>query len=139
MHLGSVDRNIGGKAPHHPRKSCYDNLEKVSSNGDYEVTFHLKRVQRAFLTNPPFGTKKGLPTGIFYAQGGCPSFPQNRLGGGRSLTLPGLSFSPLGRHFRGKCPGADISRIEKQKMDPKRHPSHSAHEKSDHQLCQRLR
>src|SRR5437762_678709 len=32
-----------------PRKSWWDNLEKVSSNGDYEVTFHLKRAQPAFL------------------------------------------------------------------------------------------
>jgi len=32
-----------------PRKSWWDNLEKVSSNGDFEVTFHLKRAQPAFL------------------------------------------------------------------------------------------
>jgi len=32
-----------------PRKSWWDNLEKVSSDGDYEVTFHLKRPQPAFL------------------------------------------------------------------------------------------
>ena len=34
-----------------PRKSWFDNLEKVSSNGDYEVTFHLKRAQPAFLAS----------------------------------------------------------------------------------------
>jgi peptide/nickel transport system substrate-binding protein len=33
-----------------PRKSWYRNLERVSSNGDYEVTFRLKRPQPAFLT-----------------------------------------------------------------------------------------
>jgi peptide/nickel transport system substrate-binding protein len=33
-----------------PRKSWYGNLERVSSNGDYEVTFRLKRPQPAFLT-----------------------------------------------------------------------------------------
>ena len=33
-----------------PRKSWYGNLERVSTNGDYEVTFHLKRPQPAFLT-----------------------------------------------------------------------------------------
>src|SRR5207253_1452011 len=33
-----------------PRKSWYRNLERVSANGDYEVTFHLKRPQPAFLT-----------------------------------------------------------------------------------------
>jgi len=32
-----------------PRKSSYKNLEKVTANGDYEVTFHLKRPQPAFL------------------------------------------------------------------------------------------
>jgi len=32
-----------------PRKSWYDNLAKVATNGDYEVTFHLKRAQGAFL------------------------------------------------------------------------------------------
>ena len=33
-----------------PRKSWYRNLERVTANGDYEVTFHLKRPQPAFLT-----------------------------------------------------------------------------------------
>jgi peptide/nickel transport system substrate-binding protein len=32
-----------------PLKSSYRNLEEVSTNGDYEVTFHLKRPQPAFL------------------------------------------------------------------------------------------
>jgi len=32
-----------------PRKSWYRNLEAVTTNGDYEVTFHLKRTQPAFL------------------------------------------------------------------------------------------
>jgi peptide/nickel transport system substrate-binding protein len=32
-----------------PLKSWYRNLEEVSANGDYEVTFHLKRPQPAFL------------------------------------------------------------------------------------------
>jgi peptide/nickel transport system substrate-binding protein len=32
-----------------PRKSWYRNLERVSTNGDYEVTFHLLRPQPAFL------------------------------------------------------------------------------------------
>src|SRR5215472_1726817 len=34
-----------------PRKSWYRNLERVTTNGDYEATFHLKRPQPAFLTN----------------------------------------------------------------------------------------
>jgi hypothetical protein len=33
-----------------PRKSWYNNLERVTTNGDYEVAFHLKRPQPAFLT-----------------------------------------------------------------------------------------
>jgi peptide/nickel transport system substrate-binding protein len=32
-----------------PWKSNYRNLERISSNGDYQVTFHLKRPQPAFL------------------------------------------------------------------------------------------
>jgi peptide/nickel transport system substrate-binding protein len=32
-----------------PRKSWYRNLEEVTTNGDYEVTFHLRRPQPAFL------------------------------------------------------------------------------------------
>jgi peptide/nickel transport system substrate-binding protein len=32
-----------------PRKSWYRNLEYVTTNGDYEVTFHLKQPQPAFL------------------------------------------------------------------------------------------
>src|ERR1700730_4111120 len=33
-----------------PRKSWYRNLERVTANGDYEVTFHLTRPQPPFLT-----------------------------------------------------------------------------------------
>src|SRR6266403_1830845 len=33
-----------------PRKSWYGNLDRVTTNGDYEVTFHLKRPHPAFLT-----------------------------------------------------------------------------------------
>ena len=33
-----------------PRKSWYANLDRVTTSGDYEVTFHLKRPQPAFLT-----------------------------------------------------------------------------------------
>src|SRR5437016_5964784 len=32
-----------------PRKSWYRNLDEVTTNGDYEVIFHLKRPQPAFL------------------------------------------------------------------------------------------
>src|SRR5712691_2428218 len=33
-----------------PRKSWYANVDRVTTNVDYEVTFHLKRAQPAFLT-----------------------------------------------------------------------------------------
>ena len=33
-----------------PLKSWYKNLDQVTTNGDFEVTFHLKRPQPAFLT-----------------------------------------------------------------------------------------
>src|SRR5712692_3481662 len=33
-----------------PRKSWWRNLEAITTNGDHEVTFHLKRPQPAFLT-----------------------------------------------------------------------------------------
>jgi peptide/nickel transport system substrate-binding protein len=33
-----------------PRKSWYDNLDSVTTNGSFEVTFHLKRPQPSFLT-----------------------------------------------------------------------------------------
>jgi peptide/nickel transport system substrate-binding protein len=33
-----------------PRKSWYANFDRITTNGDYEVTFHLKRAQPAFLT-----------------------------------------------------------------------------------------
>ena len=32
-----------------PRKASYRNLDRVSTNGDFEVTFHLKRPQPAFI------------------------------------------------------------------------------------------
>ena len=32
-----------------PRKAWYKNLERVTTNGDYEVSFHLKRPQPAFV------------------------------------------------------------------------------------------
>ena len=44
---------LSGKASEklrlNPRKSRYNNLEEVTTNGDYEVTFRLKRPQPAFL------------------------------------------------------------------------------------------
>jgi len=42
--------NSSDKLRVNPRKSWYRNLERVTTSGDYEVTFHLKRPQPAFLT-----------------------------------------------------------------------------------------
>jgi peptide/nickel transport system substrate-binding protein len=44
-----------------PRKSWYSNLERVSTNGDHEVTFHLKRPQPAFLTTLASGFSPVYP------------------------------------------------------------------------------
>src|SRR3954470_8006270 len=44
---------IGGgseKLRVNPRKTWYLNLEKISTNGDFEATFHLKRPQPALLS-----------------------------------------------------------------------------------------
>ena len=42
--------NAKARLRKNPRKSWYKNLEKVSANGDHEVTFTLKRRQPAFLS-----------------------------------------------------------------------------------------
>jgi peptide/nickel transport system substrate-binding protein len=39
----------GEKLRLNPRKSWYRNLQEVTTNGDYEVTFHLQRPQPAFI------------------------------------------------------------------------------------------
>jgi peptide/nickel transport system substrate-binding protein len=43
------------------RKFWYKNLEQVTTNGDYEVTFHLKRPQPAFLMLLAFGGSPVYP------------------------------------------------------------------------------
>ena len=43
-----------------PRKTWYLNLEEVTTNGDYEVTFHLKRPQPALLSLLASGLVAGL-------------------------------------------------------------------------------
>ena len=44
-----------------PRKSWYRNLGEVTTNGDYEVTFHLKRPQPAFLALLASGWRRSTP------------------------------------------------------------------------------
>jgi len=45
-----ISGQAGEKLHVNPRKYSYRNLDQVTTNGDYEVTFHLKRPQPAFLT-----------------------------------------------------------------------------------------
>jgi peptide/nickel transport system substrate-binding protein len=43
------------------RKSWYQNLDRVTTNGDYEVTFHLKRPQPAFSPPSRPGSRRSFP------------------------------------------------------------------------------
>src|SRR3954452_19661063 len=49
MHLGFVAGQGERQASHQPSQGVYRNLEEVTTNGDYEATFVLKRPQPAFL------------------------------------------------------------------------------------------
>jgi len=50
-----------GKLRVNPRKAAWRNLEGLSTNGDFEVTFHLKRLQPAFPMLPPDGFSAVYP------------------------------------------------------------------------------
>ena len=43
-----------------PRKAWYKNLEEVTSSGDFEVTFHLKRPQPAFIALLASGFRRSI-------------------------------------------------------------------------------
>jgi len=49
MHLDLLTGKAIEKLRINPRKAWYKNLEEVTTNGDFEVTFHLKRSQPAFI------------------------------------------------------------------------------------------
>src|SRR5712692_1209589 len=51
-----------------PRKSWFDNLSEVTSKGDHEVTFHLKRPQASFLAMLATGWTPIYPCHISPAQ-----------------------------------------------------------------------
>ena len=51
-----------------PRKSWFDNIAEVSANGDYEVTFHLKRPQPALLAMLATGWTPIYPCHVSPAQ-----------------------------------------------------------------------
>src|SRR5215472_1939516 len=51
-----------------PRKSWFDNLTEVTTNGDYEVTFHLKRPQASFLAMLATGWTPIYPCHVSPAQ-----------------------------------------------------------------------
>src|SRR6202161_3813185 len=44
--LGKTEAKLRGN----PRKAWYRNLDRITTNGDREATFHLKRAQPAFIT-----------------------------------------------------------------------------------------
>src|SRR6516225_8997250 len=49
MHLGFIDRTVEREVSRKPAPDqLQEPLEQVTTNGDYEVTFHLKRPQPAF-------------------------------------------------------------------------------------------
>ena len=49
MHLGPADGHGPGQAPHQPAQVLVRQRRAGDDNGDYEVTFHLKRPQPALL------------------------------------------------------------------------------------------
>src|SRR5437870_1965572 len=51
-----------------PRKSWFDNVSEVSANGDYEVTFHLKRPQPSLLAMLATGWTPVYPCHVSPAQ-----------------------------------------------------------------------
>src|ERR1051325_10130211 len=51
-----------------PRKSWFDNVSEVTSNGDYEVTFHLKRPQPSLLSMLATGWTPMYPCHVSPAQ-----------------------------------------------------------------------
>src|ERR1700740_2269408 len=51
-----------------PRKSWYRNLEEVTANGDYEVTFHLKRPQPYLIALLASGQSPVYPCHVSTAQ-----------------------------------------------------------------------
>src|SRR6266851_3076558 len=51
-----------------PRKSWFANLDEVTTNGDYEVTFHLKRPQTSFLAMLATGWTPIYPCHVAPAQ-----------------------------------------------------------------------
>jgi peptide/nickel transport system substrate-binding protein len=58
----------GDKLRINPRKSWYSNLESVTTNGDYEVTFHLNRPQASFLALLATGWSPVYPCHVPAAQ-----------------------------------------------------------------------
>ena len=56
-----------------PRKTWYLNLDRVTTNGDYEVTFHLKRPQPALLSLLASGWSPVYPCHVLAARDAQPS------------------------------------------------------------------
>ncbi len=57
-----------GKIRKSPRQAWFSNLKEISTNGDFEVTFHLKRVQPSFIALLATGWSPVYPCHIPSAQ-----------------------------------------------------------------------
>jgi peptide/nickel transport system substrate-binding protein len=62
--MGTAKERLRGN----PRKAWYRNLDNVSTNGDFEATFHLKRPQPAFITLLASGYSPVYPCHVTPAQ-----------------------------------------------------------------------
>jgi peptide/nickel transport system substrate-binding protein len=81
-----------------PRKSWYGNLEQVTTNGDYEVTFHLKQPQPAFLMALASGFSPIYPCHVPSAQmRQHPIGPLNSSSSSRTSTLGSRATPITGR------------------------------------------
>jgi peptide/nickel transport system substrate-binding protein len=68
MHLGSAARETTEKLRVNPRKSWYRNLQEVTTSGDYEVTFKLKRPQPSLVALLASGASPVYPCHVSPAQ-----------------------------------------------------------------------
>jgi peptide/nickel transport system substrate-binding protein len=66
--LDLLQGKAAGKLRINPRKPWFDNVSEVSTNGDYEVTFHLKRPQPSLLAMLATGWTPIYPCHVSPAQ-----------------------------------------------------------------------
>jgi peptide/nickel transport system substrate-binding protein len=68
MHLGHAVGALADRFRINPRKSWYRNVEEITTNGDYEVTFHLKRPQPYLIALLASGLSPVYPCHVTPAQ-----------------------------------------------------------------------